>query len=92
MRFRIDTARFARADVAGEAFLLDQVTGRSYRIGGSGPWLWDLLRAGSTVEDAVRTIARETGARPDAVAEDARRFVGDLSGAGVLERLPGGDD
>ena len=55
MRVRIDTTRFARADVAGEAFLLDQDTGRSYRIGGSGPWLWDLLRDGSTVEAAAAT-------------------------------------
>jgi hypothetical protein len=87
VRVRIDTTRFARADVAGEAFLLDQDTGRSYRIGGSGPWLWDLLRDGSTVEAAAATVSSETGAPVETVLAEARRFVDDLRQAGILDKV-----
>ena len=90
VRVRIDGARFTRADVAGEVFLLDQTTGRSYRIGGSGPWLWDLLRAGATVEGAAEAIATETGASLETVSEEARQFVADLHRSGVLEVVVSG--
>lgn len=85
MRFRIDTARFTRADVAGEAFVLDQRTGRSYRIGGSGPWVWGLLRDGATVDGAAGVISSESGAPIEVVLAEVQRFVDELRAAGILD-------
>ena len=82
---RIDPNRFTRADVAGDTFLLDQVSGHGFRIGGSGPRLWDLLVGGASPADAARIIAAETGADADVVARDVHDFVEELRVAGMLD-------
>lgn len=80
--------RFLTAEVGGETFLLDQGTGRYYRLGGVGGVLWELLKSGRSVQEAAETVAERTGAPLDVVAADAAAFIKELIEAGVLEPEP----
>ena len=79
----IDRDRYLTAEVAGETFVLDEQTGASFRLGGSGSRLWHLLAEGSSVEEAARLVAERTHADYERVLSDARSFVAELNQLGV---------
>ncbi len=79
----IDRTRYLTAEVAGDTYLLDEHTGAAFRLGGSGPRLWQLLDAGATLDEAARAIADESRADPGRVGADVRLFARRLSELGV---------
>ena len=81
----IDFERFTTAQVGEDMFVLDQESGESYRLGGSGARLWVLLSGGTTTDAAARIVATETGASYEQVLADTISFVTHLRESGILQ-------
>lgn len=76
--------RFFTAEVGDETFLLDEITSATYRLGGEGGRLWELLTTGMSVADAARVVSVETDEDYERVLGDANRFMGELRASGLL--------
>lgn len=72
------------AEVGGEVFLIDPEDGEAFRLGGSGPRMWQLLLDGQSIRQVASTIAGETSAAPEAVEHGVVRFVQQLVDIGAL--------
>lgn len=83
-----DADRYYTAEVGDETFLLDEETSATYRLGGAGGRLWELLAGGMSAPDAARLVATETGADYDRVLRDTARFAGELRAEGLLGGEP----
>ena len=83
-----DAERFYTAEVGDETFLLDETTSATYRLGGEGGRLWELLAGGMPAAAAARRVADETGAAYDRVLRDTTRFAGELRAQGLLGDEP----
>jgi hypothetical protein len=80
----IDESRYVTAEIGDDVFLLDEMTGESFRMGGSAGWIWELFVQGASTETVVATIAAESGADPDEVRRDVLAFIADLVAAGIV--------
>lgn len=76
--------RFFTAEIGDETFLLDEATSATYRLGGVGGRLWELLSRGASLAEAARAISEETDADYDRALFDAHRFESELRAAGLL--------
>ena len=82
MRFRAD--RFLAEEAGGDVFLVDQESGESWRIGGSGGAMWAALVRGEPVDVVADRIAHDTGADAADVRDDLDGFLSELVRIGAL--------
>ena len=82
-----DLDRFQVVELADSVFLVDETTGVSHQIGSHGRRLFWLFCAGSSVEEAARVLASETGSDGDIVLKDTRRLVAELVDLGVIVNI-----
>ena len=76
-----DTSRFPHETIDGETVLVDSELGHLFLFTGTGPWLWQRMTFGGTVDDVVGEVTARFGA--DA-AEPTRRFLESLERAGLV--------
>ena len=71
-----DTARFPHETIDGETVLVDSELGHLFLFTGLGPWLWQRMALGGTVEKVVGEMIAKFGAERGSHApfsRDARR-------------------
>lgn len=76
-----------QAEVDGEEVLLNTETGVYHLVNRTGRSLLVLMSEGSSLEDAVTTLAQQWEEDPARVAEDAGRFVAAMCERGLLQEL-----
>ncbi len=82
----VDADRFEAVELDDEIFLLDRVTGDTFRMNRTGTIVWRHLARGSTVE-AARDELHQTYpgvADRERVVADVDQFVDALQAAGAL--------
>lgn len=84
MTARIEPGRFLTAPVGTELFVLDQRSGQTFRLGGSGGRFWGLFEQGLSSEEAAAVVAADAGVPVEAVKVDAARFEAELVELGLL--------
>ena len=67
-----------RAEVDGEEVLLNPETGIYHMINSTGRAILVSLQDGSTVDESVTAVARESGASEDRVSTDTHMFLKSL--------------
>jgi len=76
-----DTTRFPNETIDGETVLIDSQLGHLFLFTGLGPWLWQRMVRGATLNTVIGEVTARFG--PDA-AEPTRRFLESLEAAGLL--------
>ena len=71
-------------ELDGEAVLLDFASGRYFGLNAVATRVWTMLAAGSSVDDAVSTVAAEFDAPREEVARDVETLIADLVSRGLL--------
>lgn len=79
-----DTSRFPHETIDGETVLIDSAKGHLFLFAGTGPWLWQRLIAGGTIDEVV---AESTVRYGDAAGDPTRQFLDNLIEAQMI--LPG---
>ena len=79
-----DTTRFPHETIDGETVLIDSTKGHLYLFAGTGPWLWQRLITGGTLEEVVAESVARYG---EPAGEPTRHFLDTLTEAQML--LPG---
>lgn len=79
-----------RAELDGEEVMLNPTTGVYHLLNRTGLLVIEALERGDSLEEAVDTIAAETGASRDVVMVDARSFVGAMLERGLVEEARSG--
>lgn len=86
-RYRIPRG-ILRAHVEGEEVLLNQDSGVYHLVNATGSSILRSFEAGSTLESAIETLARESGQSQERVTTDASAFVHAMVERGLLEPMP----
>ena len=86
----LDRSRFSTVTVGSDTFILDAETGETFRIGGAGSRLWELLLAGKTPPEAARVVAEQSRAPYEQVLEDTMAFIEGLRARGIVPAPPHG--
>ncbi len=60
--FFADTARFPHETIEDETVLVDSQLGHLFLFTGLGPWLWQRMRRGGTVDGVVEEVTERFGA------------------------------
>ena len=84
MTARIEPGRFLTARVGTDLFVLDQRSGQTFSLGGSGGRFWVLFEKGLSSAEAAAVVAADTGASLETVTGDATRFEAQLVELGLL--------
>ena len=88
-----DTARFPHETIDGETVLVDSELGHLFLFTGLGPWLWQRMALGGTVEEVVGEIVAKFGAEAESHAPFSRDAQGSGSAAtwrATVQGLGGG--
>lgn len=84
MTARIEPGRYLAVPVGTELFILDQQSGQTFSLGGSGGRFWTLFQQGLSPVEAAAAVAADTGAPIETVRADATRFGAELLELGLL--------
>jgi hypothetical protein len=74
-----------RAELEGEEVLLNPATGMYHLLNASGRRLVLELDQGSSLEQAIESVAAASGANIDQVRSDCSAFLNDMLERGLLE-------
>lgn len=80
-----DTSRFAHEFMDGETVVINTETGRLYLFTGLGPWLWQRMARGGTLETVTSEVVARYG---NEAADTTQRFLKTLAEAGLLRHAP----
>lgn len=83
--FFADSQRFPYEMIDGETVIIDAESGRLFLLTGVGPWLWNRLTLGASLEALVDDMTAQYG--PDA-ASPTLAFLLSLKDLGLLGAAP----
>ena len=66
------------AEVHGEIVLANMETGKYFRIGGSGNYIWKELIKGQDIENIIRTLAELSQTEKHSTSKEIREFLDTL--------------
>jgi hypothetical protein len=84
-RFRVATQVHARR-FDDEIVILDLGQGQYFSLGAVGATVWESIRDGATLDDAVCTVVARYNVDEATARGDVGELVDDLLAAGLLER------
>ena len=71
-------------EISGETVLLDLKTENYFGLGGVGSRAWQLISAGTNLQELTTVLAAEFEVSEETLAVDLERFVADLADAGLV--------
>jgi hypothetical protein len=74
------------------AVILDFESNSIVRLNSTGGFIWERLKAGSSLQEIVLVLARETKAEIEDVERDVREFLEDLKSKHLTDSRIGGSD
>lgn len=82
---RIEATEVLASRAGDDLFLVDRGSGDSHQLGGSAPWLWELLvDRGLDTTQVVTTVVEESDAAAAEVERDLDGFIRQLVDIGAV--------
>lgn len=81
-----NTQRFAHDTIDGETVIIDSTAGRLFLLTGFGPWIWQRMILGNTIEGLIGNVAARYGAE---ASRDVAAFLASLVANEMITSEPG---